>query len=209
MSRRKCLYIVAVAICGLLAAALLFKRAQSRNADAITARGGVTVAIPVLETPFFAQIDERWRNEEIGGSGEKLKDVGCTLCCLAMAIDRFGIHTTPKELNSALKTADAFTQRGLLKWDAVPRACSNEISIDYSVPLAHTSIDTALQRGEPVLARVLLYGVASHWILIVGKEADDYLIHDPLIRDASPRKLSTYHSDIHAIRVVTAAPKHR
>ena len=62
-------------------------------------------------------------------------------------------------------------------------------------------IDTALQWGQPVIAKIRLYGIFPHWVLIVGKNGADYLVKDPLGDGKSLSKLAHHHR-IYAIRVV-------
>src|SRR5215204_2562868 len=43
----------------------------------------------------YLQRDKRWAAEPIGGSGKPLCAVGCTLCCLSMALAEQGIDLSP------------------------------------------------------------------------------------------------------------------
>src|SRR5688500_9140080 len=49
----------------------------------------------------YSQRDARWAMEPIGGSSKPLGTVGCTVCCLSMALAQHGIDLTPAELNRA------------------------------------------------------------------------------------------------------------
>src|SRR5205809_434917 len=52
---------------------------------------------------YYLQRDPRWASEPIGGSGKPLGHVGCTLCCVSMALAQYDIPRTPGELNRDLK----------------------------------------------------------------------------------------------------------
>ena len=108
---------------------------------------------PVLrESVYFLQADPRWGNDVVGGSGESLSAVGCTICAVAMAAGSLGYDVTPGELNARLVRADGYTSRGWLIWSKV------------SIPVV----------------RFFLPGGIPHWVAIVGKSGKEYLVKDPL-----------------------------
>jgi len=182
--------------------ALLVRQRRMPSGPTITASGGEPFQnFTPLDTTFFLQTDPRWENDTIGGSGESLKNAGCTLSCLAMALHAHGIRQTPAELNALLKSNNGYTALGLIKWEAVPGLFKGAVRVDYSSPLSHQSIDTALRQRQPVLARIFL-GTAQHWVLIVGKEGAEYLVRDPLGEGQSLERLSRFESPIYAIRIV-------
>src|SRR5687767_9736759 len=49
----------------------------------------------------YLQRDKRWASDPIGGSGKPLRAVGCTICCLSMALAQHEVDCTPAELNRA------------------------------------------------------------------------------------------------------------
>ena len=73
-------------IAGLLAIlAVLFLRSRGWNSNPIACRGGEAFQhFLVIETPVYLQRDRAWEADRIGGTGETLGRVGCTVCCLAM-----------------------------------------------------------------------------------------------------------------------------
>jgi hypothetical protein len=194
-------------ICLFLAYGFHLWHRQGRNPHAISAAGGEPFQnLPAIGTPFYLQTDSRWENDKIGGSGETLGNVGCTLCGLAMALDHYGFKKTPAELNRLLIAQDGFTSAGLIKWDSVAALTDGKISVDYSCPLTFASIDNALKLQQPVLARIFISNVAPHWVLIVGKEGLEYLTRDPLGDGRTLDRLSNYGSDVHSIRIVKSKP---
>src|SRR5213593_2214560 len=99
--------IVAVALLLILPfAAIWAKRAFLERWSAIPARGGKSLTLLPIPTPHYLQKDDRWKNETVGGTGERLARVGCAVCSLAMALDHYGVQISPKELNDFLKRND-------------------------------------------------------------------------------------------------------
>jgi len=185
-------------------AGVLFKR--GRNSPPIASRGGEPFSnFTTIETPFYAQQDARWKDEEVGGSHEKLADVGCTVCSLAMALGHFGVRLTPKELNDSIKRHDGYTWRGWLKWETVVKVSGGKVDVEILAKPSHADIDAALKRGQPVLAKVFIHQVIPHWVLIVGKDNTEYLIRDPLGDDATLEALSKIDSDVYGVRIIKLA----
>jgi hypothetical protein len=176
---------------------------RERNSPPISAQGGEPFqSFVALETPSYQQNDDRWKDEKIGGSGEKLGDVGCAICSLAMALDHFGIHYTPKELNDQLKANDGYTWRGWLKWQAISTITDNKITVEAVRKPSHADIDAALKSHYPVVVKLLINRTIPHWVLVVGKQGTNYLMRDPLGDGHSLESLSKYDSDIFGVRIV-------
>jgi hypothetical protein len=152
--------------------------------------------------PFYLQGDPRWGDDAIGGSGEKLRAVGCTLCCLSMALGHLGEEVDPGELNRRLKAQGGYTARGLLDWDAVPRVTAGRFRVRTPARPTHEEIGAALASGSPVLAKILLGGRIPHWVLIVESAGGEYRVKDPLSDGRALTPLGAYGSDIQSIRYV-------
>jgi hypothetical protein len=180
-------------------------RALRERLNAIPARGGVIFTMTPLTTKHYLQHDPAWKDDTIGGSGERLERVGCTVSSLAMAFDRYGVKATPKELNDFLKANEGYTLRGWLKWNAVSQFAGGKVEMDYIGHATHARIDAALRRQQPVIVKIFISGVIPHWVLVVGKEGDDYLMRDPLDESKSVKRLSEYESKIYAMRTLKAA----
>jgi len=157
----------------------------------------------VLATPtIYLQTDPQWAHEKIGGSGEELRAVGCTNCCLCMALAQHGIVLDPAELNQKLIQADGYTERGWIKWDAVEDVSQKRVRIDIPERPTHRDIDQALAAGNPVLVKIVYRPGVLHWVLLVGRDGKEYLMKDPLGDGHTLGLLSAYHSDILAVRIV-------
>ena len=190
----------AIVLAGL--GAVWARRALPERFNAIPASGGEVFSMAPIPTPHYLQKDPRWENDTIGGTGERLARVGCTVCSLTMALDHYGVRTNPKELNEFFKRNEGYTFRGWLKWNTVEKFSQNAVAMDYIGRPDYARIDQTLKNGQPVLAKVLLSGIIPHWILIVGKERSDYLIRDPLDQRKSLKRASQLGSKIYAIRTL-------
>ncbi|HYV29339.1 MAG TPA: C39 family peptidase [Candidatus Eisenbacteria bacterium] len=199
--------IVLLIILGVLLLAGVFTiwRTRGHNSPPIAARGGELFRnFSSLGTPFYLQRDPRWKDQTIGGSGESLGKVGCAVASLAMALHHYGVEMTPAELNQWLKTHSGYTARGWLKWESVSRVSQGKCTVELIPTPSHADLDTALKNHQPVLAKVLIRHVVPHWVLIVGKEGQEYSIRDPLGDGKSLKPLSSYGSDIYGVRIIQA-----
>ncbi len=169
--------------------------------EPITARGGERFDL-LLPVPDLKQHDPRWAETPIGGSQEPLREVGCALCSSAMLFAFHGILLPPDELNQRLQEVDGFTDQGRLKWDSLVELSAGRLHLDYVGSPSHERIDRCLRERVPVLAKTPLGSTAGHWVLIVGKRGDDYLVNDPLAEGPEPVLLSALSTEISSIRVL-------
>jgi hypothetical protein len=206
MVKRSWKRFAALTLCAVVvmaAAAVWYLR--GRNSPPIASAGGRSFTnFVAIQTPFYLQRDERWRNERIAG-GETLGEVGCTVSSLAMALDHYGISFTPRTLNEELKSHGGYTPRGWLKWLVVEKVSNGKVRVDVLARPTHDDLDAALRAGEPILAKVFIKRVIPHWVLLVGKEGQEYLMRDPLNDARTLEPLSKYSSDIFGIRIVKPA----
>ncbi len=152
----------------------------------------------------YAQRDPRWANEPIGGSGKPLAAVGCTICCVSMALTEEGIHTTPAQLNRHLKAVDGYTAKGWVHWPAIESATGGRARAEILWKPTNRDIEQALADGNPVIVKVAPPPMVQHWVLLVGREGQEYLMRDPLDASRSVRPLSSLGSEILAVRVIKA-----
>ena len=152
--------------------------------------------------PIYLQNDPRWKDDKIGGSQETMGEVGCFVSGISMALAHHGIDLNPKLLNELLKANDGYTKQGWVKWQAVSKITYHKVGFHVPSQPRFAVIDAALEAGEPILAKIRLSGRFPHWVLIVGKAGQDYLVKDPLGDGESLDKLSKFNSKIYAIRVV-------
>ncbi len=148
------------------------------------------------------QNDPKWGAEKIGGSAESLRAVGCAMCSVATAAQALGEKTDPSVFNRELIAAGGYTPQGWLVWSAVAKVFQDRVSITVVDELSHEAIDCALEAGQYPIAKFILPIGIAHWVVVVGKEGTDYLIHDPLVNKQEPILFSSRGSSIYAIRIV-------
>ena len=140
--------------------------------------------------------------EPIGGSSKPLGTVGCTVCCLSMALAQHGIDLTPSELNRALKKADGFTAKGWLFWPAIAQVTGGRARAEILWRPTLRQIEEELAAGNPVVVKIAPPPMIQHWVLLVGRDGRDFLVKDPLDGPARTKVLSALGSPILAARVV-------
>jgi len=167
-------------------------------------RPGRPAPTRVAEGPIYLQTDPRWASDTLGGSGETLSEAGCVVCCVAMALDALGVDLHPGQLNARLKGIDGYSREGWVRWNAVAQVAGGKVGFQIPQEASRSAIDGALGEGRQVIAKAALPAGRSHWVLIVGKDADDYWIKDPLGNGTTLERLSKYPGDPQAIRILRA-----
>lgn len=152
--------------------------------------------------PIYLQKDPRWGDERIGGSGEAIRSVGCTVCCLSMALARYGIDMDPSELNRRMIEQEGYTRRGWVIWDAIRKVSDGKVQVELPPKPTNLLIEQALAQGDPILVKIILRSGFPHWVLLVGRDGVDYLMKDPLGDGETLEPLSSLGSDILAVRIV-------
>jgi hypothetical protein len=117
-----------------------------------------------------------------------------------MGSEAQGTPVDPGELNRRLGASQGYTPEARVIWDKVPSATGGAVEATV-----HAVLDAALERGELAVVRFTLPRAAPHWVLVVGKEGDEYLVKDPLVADAAIVKLSSRTSSIQSVRVLRQA----
>lgn len=194
-------FVVLLIFCGVLAGIVVYKRIFNTATSIPPIGGDMELSTLLMISSIYLQTDERWQEETIGGSGERIRAVGCMICCVAMSLTYHGIRVDPAALNSHLKQNDGYTDQGWVIWGAIT-ALSDDIHIDLPQRPTHQKIDSALKEKTPVIAKILLKGRIPHWVLIIGKHAGQYLVIDPLGDGTTVDVLSHFNSNIYAIRVI-------
>lgn len=167
----------------------------------IAARGGRELYLEEIETPHYMQTDARWGSDRLGSTVESLAASGCTVCCLSMALARYGVEIGPGELNRRLAHTDGFTEHGWLKWTSVERLSKGRLVADVPTRPDHDRLDEAIENRWPVLTKIRLRGEIPHWVLIVGKRGADYIARDPLV-PGRPVAVAERSALIETIRIV-------
>ena len=200
----KWLSIILLAISLAVLVSFLHRNYRARSGShPIAATGGRALSIRLpWGGEHYMQGDRRWADVSLGGTADTLGGAGCAVCSIAMAATSLGAKVTPPELNDRLIKCGGYTREGWIIWDAIRKALDDKAEAVVADRPSHADLDAALERGEyPIVKFILLSGI-THWVVIVGKEGTDYLIHDPLAYGDKPIALSNRTSGIYSVRVI-------
>lgn len=171
----------------------------------IPSRGGASsVSLSVSNVPVYLQNDPQWGSDTIGGSNETMAAAGCTVTCTAMALTAIGYRIDPQRLNADLKQREGFTPQGYLIWGTVSEVTAGQAQVAFPL-LTHEAIEEELAENRPVIAKIMLSERVPHWVLIIGKQGDEFLVLDPLNPAKQPIALSSRAKSIHAIRAIRSS----
>ena len=194
-NRFKTLALIALVIILSLTGYKLYTHNKNRNKQELS-----EISIQVSKNPYFLQTDKRWAKDKIGGSNETVAQVGCTISCVAMSLTHKGFKVTPKDLNKKLKSARGYTSRGWLKWYTIQKLTNSKFKVYVPRHFNNLLIDKLLLEKKDIIAKIMINGFISHWVLIVGKQSYQYLVKDPLESSKEIIKISKYNSKIYSIR---------
>ncbi len=136
---------------------------------------------------YYSQQDPQWKNDILGfgDPGDTIGYIGCALTSVAMLLSGHGYTETPKTLNQKLKNADGFVGAGI-RWGAVSQLYP-KVALKAFIPCSTSDaplaqIDAEIAAGQPAIVQVDYSndpGIQTHWVLLYGQKADDYLMLDP------------------------------
>lgn len=145
---------------------------------------------------YYNQRDSLWGNIGLGGSSYSVAGYGCLVSSVSMIASHYGKNIKPVDI--AVNSNAFVPGTGYLYWSFSVNG------INVSVSKASTSIlDSELSAGRPVIAG--LYSGPDHFIVILRKEGDRYIMHDPFLENGSNKPLSDKYnvSDITSLRLVS------
>jgi peptidoglycan hydrolase CwlO-like protein len=144
---------------------------------------------------YYNQRDSEWGNMSLGGNPYSVANYGCLVSSVAMVASHMGKNIKPSDI--AGNSSAFFPGTGFLLWS---------FSVNgYRVTITSASkaeIDSRLSDGKAVIAG--LYSGPDHFVVIVRKEGDSYIIHDPFPENGAYRPLTEKYSigSINSLRVV-------
>ncbi len=124
---------------------------------------------------YYAQDDNRWAQTRIGISSSLMKDYGCAISAVAMVFTYHDEDITPGSL-----AKKPIFYRDLIEW---PLSWGNVSlsSSKYHGNVNWSTIDKEIKKNNPVIVFVrATSGGAGHYVVIHGKDSNDYIVHDPL-----------------------------
>lgn len=176
---------------------------KTRGAPHIAVTGGRILSIRLpAEAAHFRQNDLRWGHEKLGLTTETIKAVGCAMCSVASAAQYLGETTDPSTLNRALIENEGYTEQGWLVWSAIAKIFNKRIEVNVLSSPSHEAMDQALEAGQYSVVKFFLPMGIPHWVIVVGKEGQDYLIYDPTQSKKEPVPLSEKTAAIYSLRIV-------
>jgi len=134
----------------------------------------------------FSQQDPKWKGKLLGNDKEStIGSYGCLLTSLTMVCSAYGIDLTPEQMNEKMRAAGGF-QGAFLMPVMIGSAVPGLRQVNYieceNQPAPLTEIDSYLAAGKPVIVEVDYSpnaGLQNHWIVLIAKNGDDYVIQDP------------------------------
>ena len=106
---------------------------------------------------------------------------------MTMVSNAFGASETPATLNDKMKNAGGFQGANIIPAvlpTVVPQVHFNRFqsSASGNLPTPLNDIDATLSNNKPVIVEVDYSpapGLQSHWVVLLGKSGNDYVIQDP------------------------------
>lgn len=149
---------------------------------------------------YYNQRDTQWGNMYMGGTNYTMKDSGCFVTSVAMIASHFRKNVKPNDI-AAIPAV--FTSQGDLKWEPFN---VNGVGISIS-SASKNDLDQRLNTGA-VIAGLDTFPnsvtVPNHFIVILRKEGNNYIMHDPFLENGSNRNLTDKYnvSQIVTLRLV-------
>src|SRR5512142_2346694 len=133
----------------------------------------------------YSQQDPAWRDNLLANGPDTIGYIGCALTCVAMYSSGWGYTETPATLNLKLRSHGGYVHEAIV-WGAItqfhPQIHSTGLTLCMTTDAPLAQIDASVAAGQPVIVEVDYSpqaGLQTHWLLVYGKQGDDYLIQDP------------------------------
>jgi peptidoglycan hydrolase CwlO-like protein len=144
---------------------------------------------------YYNQRDGEWGNMGLGGSSYSVAEYGCLVTSVSMIASHNGKNIKPSDI--ALNSGAFVPGTGYLLHSFSANGIN--VSIDNA---SKDKLDSELAAGRPVIAG--LYSGPDHFIVILRKDGDNYVMNDPFLENGSQRPLNDKYSasDITSLRLV-------
>jgi len=137
----------------------------------------------VMDIKPLAQGDARWGGDKLGTSNTTISGYGCLITCVTMMLNHLGWAETPGTLNVKLRDNGGFHSGNLFVWGSLSALYPG---VKFAYRYAGSALDkinASLAAGMPVIVHVdynpSTQAIDEHWVLVVGRQGDDYIINDP------------------------------
>jgi len=144
---------------------------------------------------YFNQRDGLWGNIGMGGSQYSVAAYGCLITSISMVSSHQGKNIKPGDI---AVLANAFVPGTGYVYHSFS---VNGVSVSLTTA-SKSILDSELAAGRPVIAG--LFSGPDHFIVILKKEGDKYIMHDPFLENGASRPLTDKYnvSDITSLRLV-------
>ncbi|MBI3290202.1 hypothetical protein HYZ78_02310, partial [Candidatus Microgenomates bacterium] len=165
----------------------------------VTSQGGATILSNQTKCDswgcYYNQRDSQWGTMALGSSSYSVAEYGCLVSSVSMLASHSGKNIKPNDISAV---AEAFVPSTGYMYHSFS---VNGVSISVTA-VSKSQLDAELAAGRPVIAG--LYGGPDHFIVILKKEGDKYVMHDPFLENGSNRPLTDKYnfSDISSLRLV-------
>ena len=166
----------------------------------VSSNGGATILSNQTKCDnwgcYYNQRDSQWGNIGLGGSSYSTAEYGCLVNSIAMMASHAGKNIKPGDIAA---NASAFVPgTGYI----LHSFSVNGINVSIT-PVSKDKLDSELNAGRSVIAG--LFGGPDHFIVIVKKDGDKYIMHDPFLENGSNRPLSDKYNldNINSLRLVS------
>lgn len=145
---------------------------------------------------YYNQRDSQWGNMGLGGSNYSVAEYGCLVNSVAMMATHAGKSVKPSDIAS--NTSAFVPGYGYL----LHSFSVNGLNVTIT-SVSKDKLDDELKAGRSVIAG--LFGGPDHFIVIVKKDGDKYIMNDPFLENGSNRPLTDKYSvsDISSLRLVS------
>ncbi len=145
---------------------------------------------------YYNQRDSQWGNMGLGGSSYSVAEYGCLVNSVSMMASHVGKNIKPSDIASNVSAFVPGTGYLLHSFNV------NGINVTVE-SVSKDKLDDELKAGRSVIAG--LYGGPDHFIVIVKKDGDNYIMNDPFLENGSNRPLTDKYSvsNINSLRLVS------
>lgn len=165
----------------------------------VTSQGGASILSNQTKCDdwgcYYNQRDSQWGNMGLGGSSYSVAEYGCLVNSVAMMASHLGKNIKPGDIAS--NTSAFVPGTGYLLHSLTAGGANISLT-----SVSKDKLDQELSAGRSVI--VGLYGGPDHFIVMVKKEGDKYIMHDPFLENGNNRDFSEKYnlSDINSLRIV-------
>jgi peptidoglycan hydrolase CwlO-like protein len=145
---------------------------------------------------YYNQRDSQWGNIGMGGSSYSMASYGCLVTSVSMIASHYNKNIKPGDI--AVNSEAFVPSTGYLYHDF------NVNGVKVTINSASRSLlDSELSAGRPVIAG--LYSGPDHFIVILRKDGDKYIMNDPFMENGDEKSLTDKYSvsDITSLRLVS------